>query len=154
MSLTVRFGKTEDPVNCPNKTYTLIESIEGNPIEPENMETPTFLIDYSDSLLECNYCEIVDWNRFYFCKVTHENGGNSRVNCYTDPLKTFWDGYIKKQSVTIVRSSSFGKPTYVPDERLPIDASRVNNPKIIYFDTVHRITNGDNAACYEIMNTL
>lgn len=153
MSLTIKFGTTNDPVNCPNKTFTTIgEAITGNAIEPENVLNPTFLLDYDDDLIDCNYCEITDWNKFYYCKVVLENGGNLRVNCTSDPLKTFWE-YIKTQPVTIVRSSSFNKPTYVQDGMLPVDQSRTLPPKVIYFGTIH--TDGhDYVDSYDVLNTL
>lgn len=152
MSLTVNFGTTNDPVHCVNKTYTLIKQVVGTPIEAENVLNPTFLLDYYSNLLDCNYCEITDWNRFYYCKVVLENGGNLRVMCNTDTLKTFWDT-IKIQPVTIVRSSSFERPTYVQDGMLPVDQSRTLPPKVIYFDTIHNDTHG-NADCYDVLNTI
>lgn len=146
MSLTINFGTTTDPVNCPNKTYTTIRTITGKATEAENLLNPSFVIDYDEKMLPCNYCEITDWNRFYFCKVVLENGNNMRIICTTDPIKTFWDS-IKIVPMTIVRSTSFGKPTYVQDGMLPIDEERTLAPKIIYFDTI-------NSAPYDVINTL
>lgn len=159
MAISVTFGKTTDPVNCANKTYTSIKTISGVAIEPEQILNPSFLVNFDAKLLECNYCEITDWatpqgesfNRFYFCKVTTENGGNIRINCTTDPLRTFWDEY-KTQPMTIVRSTSFGAPTYVQDGMLPIDAERTSLPQVIYFSSIHETSGA--VDCYDVVNTI
>lgn len=161
MALTVSFGTTTDPVNCANKTYTEIKSISGNAIDSENMLYPSFLVNYDARMLACNYCKITtvgtvgsatEINKYYFCKVILENGNNMRINCSIDPLTTYWDT-IKSQPVTIVRSTSFGKPTYVQDGMLPVDEARTLAPKMIWFDTIH--TDGTNHVdCYNILNTL
>lgn len=147
MSLTINFGTTSDPANCPNKTYTLIKTITGDATEPENFLNPSFLIDYDDDMLVCNYCEITDWEHFYFCKIVLEHGGNMRIICSPDPLRTWWYDYISKQPMTIVRSTSFAKPTYVQDGLLPVDESRTIAPKIISFGSIH-------TGMYDIINTL
>lgn len=123
MSITVTFGTTTDPAQCANKTFTQIGSpIAGDPIETEDILYPTFLVDYDSSLLGCNYCKVdytETFSRYYFCSVSTENGGNMRINCALDAVKTYWDEY-KGTPMTVVRSTSFGSPQYIPDGQFPL----------------------------------
>lgn len=157
MALEVKFYKITDPIFCANKTVNnsnLIDTIEGNPIEAENILYPSFLIDYYPKFLDCNYCYIKDWgDRYYFCKAITENGGNIRINCSVDALTTYWKkNEIQTTPMTIVRSTSFGRPTYVPDALLPVDNSRTLPAKVMTFNTVHNT--GKYVVWYDIMNTL
>lgn len=138
MPMSVTFGTTTDPVFCVNKDYTTIKTINGNPIEPENILYPTFLVDYDDDLLDCNYCFVSadTFNRFYFCRVTTENGNNLRIDCSVDALQSWWHEF-QNDPMTIIRSSSFNVPTYVQDGMLPVDAQRIEHTYVMEFNSIH-----------------
>lgn len=156
MSFIVDFHKITDPVNCANKTVdssTLIKSVSGVLIEEEDICNPSFLINYQDSLLECNYCYIAKYKRYYFCRPVTENGGNIRINCAVDALRTFWDEY-SEQDMTLVRSTEFGRPTYVQDSLLPIDDSRISKSVSIEFNSIHQATDERRTAVYYVVNTV
>ena len=156
MSISVQFHKIHDPVNCANKTVdetTLIKTVKGEPIEDEDLSTPTFLVNYNDSLLECNYCYVAKYKRYYFCKPTTENGNNIRIDCSVDALQTFWKE-LAEQDITLVRSTSFTAPTYVQDESLPIDGERILDCLSKEFDSIHKATNAREIDDYIIFNTV
>lgn len=155
MSFAVEFHKISDPVNCVNKTVdnsTLIKIVQGDPIEDEDILNPSFLLNYYPELLECNYCYIAIYNRYYFCSVVTENANNIRVNCDVDALTTYWNQY-NEQDMTLVRSTSFEKPTYVQDQMLPIDDERMYDILVQEFDSIH---NGGNRSVdsYIILNSV
>ena len=86
--------------------FYIATSIAGDPIEPEDILYPTFLVDYNSSLLECNYCKVdytETFSRYYFCSVSTENGGNMRINCALDAVKTYWEEY-KGTPMTVVHN--------------------------------------------------
>jgi hypothetical protein len=118
--------------------------------------TPTFLVNYNDSLLECNYCYVAKYKRYYFCKPTTENGNNIRIDCSVDALRTFWSE-LAEQDMTLIRSTSFEKPTYVQDTSLPVDDERILKGVSMEFDSIH---NGGNigqystVGWYDIINTV
>lgn len=160
MSLKVKFYNNTDPVFCANKTLNdstdlLVPEIEGVPVEAEILLYPSFLVDYNENLLSCNYAYIADWgNRYYFCQVTTENGGNIRIDCAVDALTTYWKKEeIQNTPMTIVRSTSFEKPTYVGDGMLPVDNERLLKTLVMDFDTIHDDGSG-NADFYDIMCTV
>ncbi len=159
MSISVQFHKIHDPVNCVNKTVdetTLIKTVNGDPIEDEDLSTPTFLVNYSDALLECNYCYIAKYKRWYFCKPTTENGNNIRIDCSVDALQTFWSE-LAEQDMTLVRSTSFEKPTYVQDTSLPVDDERILKGVSMEFDSIHNdaiIGQYSAVGWYDIINTV
>ena len=159
MSISVQFHKIHDPINCVNKTVdetTLIKAVNGEPIEDEDLSTPTFLVNYSDALLECNYCYVAKYKRYYFCKPTTENGNNIRIDCSVDALQTFWEE-LAEQDMTLVRSTSFEKPTYVQDTSLPVDDERILKGVSMEFDSIHNdgnIGQYSSLGSYDIINTV
>ena len=156
MSISVEFHKIHDPINCVNKTVdetTLIKTVNGDPIEDEDLSEPTFLVNYNDALLKCNYCYVAKYKRYYFCKPTTENGNNIRIDCSVDALQTFW-AELAEQDMTLVRSTSFEKPTYVQDEALPIDGERILDCLTKEFDSIHQATNAREIDDYIIFNTV
>ena len=156
MSFTVDFHKITDPVNCANKTVdnsTLIKSVNGELIEEEDISNPSFLVNYQESLLECNYCYIAKYKRYYFCRPVTENGGNIRINCAVDALRTFWDEY-SEQDMTLVRSTEFGKPNYVQDSILPVDDGRIWKTVSIEFNTIHGDSSLRTTGSYIVLNTV
>lgn len=150
MAVTLDLYNITDPANCANKSIpdTSLKTITGNPIEDEEILNPTFLINYFSELLSCNYCKVTypdQTVKYYFVTVTTENGNNLRIDCTMDYLMTYWDE-IKNTPMTVVRSTSFGKPTYVIDNLLPVDNSRVIT-KVLPFNTIHTDE-------YVVINTL
>lgn len=159
MSILVQFHKIHDPINCVNKTVdetTLIKTVSGEPIEDEDLSEPTFLVNYNDSLLECNYCYVAKYKRYYFCKPTTENGNNIRIDCSVDALQTFWSE-LAEQDMTLIRSTSFEKPTYVQDTSLPVDDERILKGVSMEFDSIHNepvLGQYSAVGWYNIINTV
>ena len=155
MAFTIELYKVNDPVDCVNKTIgesTLIKTVTGSPIEEEEILNPSFLIDYYQQLLECNYVYVPLYKRYYYAQVTTENANNIRIDCSVDVLQTYW-GEIQEQDFILIRSSNFESPTYVQDTILPVDDERIKHTLNIEFNTIH--DSGNRAvATYYMLNTL
>lgn len=54
-----------------NKTLEYIADIENCAIKGDaSLESPTLEMQYREDILNCNYCYIPAFSRYYFCKVT------------------------------------------------------------------------------------
>lgn len=58
--------KTNDGNNVINKTLLTPESLDINLRKNINISSPELLLKFDDSILQYNYCEIVELGRFYF----------------------------------------------------------------------------------------
>lgn len=100
------------------------------PTEQLDIETPTFIVNYSASLLNCNYIKCDTYNRFYFAKVTTTPGAEMKIECVSDPLMSFANE-IRNCDILVTRSESIGQPTLYPDNQLPVYPSKKNITSIV-----------------------
>lgn len=89
-----------------------------------NVINPVVSIDYNASFLNANYCFIDTFNRYYYCTIGLDTAMRMIISCKVDYLTSF-ASYIGQCPATIIRAELEG-PTYMVDEKLPIDPSRVN----------------------------
>ena len=120
---TVQFGSTSDNPSVLNKDYELTISKNMKPLGEVSMLNPIFIIAYDSSIIGCNYARIADWGKNYFVTSSIMTDGRMRVELTIDYL-TSNEKEIKNLTATIVRTGSLNKPTYVPDDSLPIEQSR------------------------------
>lgn len=107
-----------------DKTLTAIAS--NIPIKPTgsvNVLKPTIIINYNASYLAANYAYLSDFNRYYFVgSPSVETGKQITFYLSVDVLYS-WAEDIRRSPAIVIRSESIGKPTYIPDQRLPIAPS-------------------------------
>lgn len=120
---TVKFGSTSDNPSVLNKSYTFTISKNMKPLGEVSILNPIFIIAYDSDIIGCNYAEISDWGKFYFVTTSIMTDGRMRVELNVDYL-TSNKADIEKLNATIIRTGSLNKPTYVPDDSLPIEQSR------------------------------
>lgn len=89
-----------------------------------NVINPVVSIDYDAAFLSANYCYIDTFNRYYYCTVGLDTAMRMIISCKVDYLTSF-ASYIGQCPATIVRAELEG-PTYMVDDKLPIDPSRVD----------------------------
>ena len=94
------------------------------PTEQVGCLNPVIMIDYNSLLLPANYCYIDTFRRYYWCNIAVTTAQRMIVSCQVDYLMS-WAAYIKQCPATIVRAELEG-PTYMVDDKLPIDPSRVD----------------------------
>lgn len=123
--MTITFYKTNSDPKCLTKD---ISGYIGTghalaPTEQVGCLNPVIVIDYNSLLLPANYCYIDTFGRYYWCNVAVTTAQRMIVSCKVDYLMS-WASYIKACPATIVRAELDG-PTYVTDNKLPIDPNRV-----------------------------
>lgn len=126
MSFTATFYNCSDDPKVIGKTLTdgtVVESIV--PTDGCDLLSPTFVLDYNSNLTTCNYVVVgAPFNRHYFISdMSIDIGKKIEIKCNVDVLETYADG-IKASTACIVRSESVGGPTYIVDNKLPIDPNR------------------------------
>lgn len=122
--MTITFYKTTSDPKCLTKD---ISGYIGTghalaPTEQVGCLNSVIIIDYNSLLLPANYCYIDTFGRYYWCNVAVTTAQRMIVSCQVDYLMS-WAAYIKQAPATIVRAE-LGKPSYVPDNKLPIDSRR------------------------------
>lgn len=120
---TVKFGTTIDLPSVLNKDYEFNYSKNMKPRGEVDILNPVFIIAYDSDIISCNYAEISDWGKLYFVKSSIMTDGRMRVELTVDPLTSNLKE-IRELTATIIRTGSLDKPTYVPDDSLPIEQSR------------------------------
>lgn len=113
-----------DDNNVVNKTLTTVAAnVPIRPTASVNILKPVIIINYDSTYLGANYAYLSDFDRYYFIASANvETGKQITLNLSVDVLYT-WRNDIKAAQATIIRSQSIGKPTHIPDQRLPIAPS-------------------------------
>lgn len=122
--MTITFYKTTSDPKCLTKD---ISGYIGTghalaPTEQVGCLNPVIIIDYNNLLLPANYCYIDTFGRYYWCNVAVTTAQRMIVSCQVDYLMS-WATAIKSCPCTIVRAEIDG-PTYVTDNKLPVDPNR------------------------------
>lgn len=118
--MTLTLFSTSSPTNALNKNIVPVSSeLTVIPYNALDILSPVIICDYNQAYLKANYCYITEFDRYYFCELSTNNGSQLIIKCECDPLYTYKEG-IKNSEGTILRSESIGKPTMIPDSNLPI----------------------------------
>lgn len=125
MSFNVNFYKTNDDPKVANKAIIAIKQASCRPTTTVDILNPVFEVDYDAALLKANYCYCALFgNRYYFINdIKVDIGKKIILYCSVDVLKTYYS-QIKECKACITRSESIGEPTYVIDNKLPVNPSK------------------------------
>lgn len=93
-----------------------------NALDIVSIVNPTLILEYSSGYIDCNYCYVQEFGRYYFCKVSVDTGGRIVLTCTVDPLMSFATE-IKECQACITRNENTGIG-YVVDNKLPVDPNR------------------------------
>lgn len=95
------------------------------PTEACDILSPTFILNYNSAYTTCNYIVVgAPFNRSYFITdMKIDIGKKIVISCAVDVLETYKDS-IKDCMACVTRNEGIGKPTYVPDNKLPIDPNQ------------------------------
>lgn len=100
-----------------SKTYNTVDALD-----IVSVVNPTLILSYDGDYIDCNYCYVKEFDRYYFCKTSVDTGGRIVLTCTVDPLMSFADD-IKECQACITRNENTGIG-YVVDNKLPIDPNR------------------------------
>lgn len=94
--MTITFYKCNDDYRTVNKKLETILSFNNIPNKQDmSVETPTFIMSYSDAYLsDVNYMFIEDFNRYYYTKITAMTGGRIKVSGNVDVLMSFKNQFL------------------------------------------------------------
>lgn len=145
MAFTLYLGNTPDDTIVANKTATFTIEKTIAPLDTVDVLNPYIIIDYSSSIMNCNYAKIPDFNeRYYYVRPELLTSGRIGLTLTVDPLMSWYNrgvsSGIKDITTTIVRTGSLNKPTYTQDELLPVDTGRFSYINIKEFsNTPHGV---------------
>ena len=120
MSFSISIATATAPPNKVNRGYSVIDSVTISPLSSINQLSPVFVIDYDARFLNANYVIATFLSRKYFCTVSIDTAGRMVLTCKVDVLANNFN----ECPLTVTRNGGIGKPTYIPDEKLPILPNR------------------------------
>lgn len=135
--MEIKLYKNLSENNVIGKSLTQIKSVEANLKNDVSVINPTFILYYTDNILQSNYCFIPKFNRYYFIdEIVPITGDRCIVKCRVDVLESFKED-IKSLTVILDKSQSIYKSNKYLD-----DGSFVVENKD--FNTIHNFPNGFN----------
>lgn len=112
--IEVQIGRTDDDPRKINKTFTADQTVNCYMKEPYSVLSPTFILDYKETYLTCNYCYAN--GRYYFIdSFSGDPGGKMEINCREDVLKTYATQIVKEKAVVERTSDWEQKNLYLSD---------------------------------------
>lgn len=131
--------------------YTELTTINGK--DRIDIISPTFIFNYSSTLLAANYLYCSDFGRYYFItNIAVDTAGRIVINCAVDVLQTYATE-IKNCYGVIIRAESKGAPTMYVDNKLPIYTDKKTATSIIMPETGGNFTANGNNYCY-VLNVI
>lgn len=123
MSISAILYSITDQPDVLNKTLGPGHTITNiKPYDGCSLLNPQLILDYDESVVNYNYMYIPKFKRYYFLQnpivIT---AGRMVISGTVDPLMSWREG-LSSCLINVIRSNK--KPTYVPDDKLPIDTSR------------------------------
>lgn len=133
MGFTATLYNTSDDPKVVNKTLTGGTAVTCAPYEGCSTLAPRLILDYNSSVFNSNYLYISDFGGryYYITNVDVTPAQKMIISAKVDPLKTYADS-IKNCIACVTRSESIGKPTYVVDNKLPVDPNRKELKSILF----------------------
>lgn len=121
MAFTLNLYQTNsDPRQVTKDLTSVAANIPIQPTATLDILNPNIIINYNESYLNANYCYCSLLNRYYYITSTSlEIGKRIILNCAIDVLHTY-SSQIRSCTACVVRNEGIGKPTYIPDNQLPI----------------------------------
>ena len=117
MSFTIDIGYTTETGKKVNRYMNTIRSEVGlSPLSSINQLRPVFVVDYNAAYLGANYISAPFLQRKYFCTVSIDTAGRCVFDCSVDHLAHNFGNC----DITVTRNGGIGKPTLIPDSKLPI----------------------------------
>lgn len=126
MSFSATLYNCSDDPKVLNKTLSNGKTVSTiTPTDSCDILNPTFILSYDAAYTTCNYITVdAPFNRSYFITdMKIDIGKKIVITCAVDVLRTYKEG-IKECLACVTRNEGIGKPTYVPDNKLPLDPNR------------------------------
>jgi len=139
MGFTIKIGSTSDnPLKLSKSVVWADQSVSISPLSAVDLIAPLYVIDYNSGYLSANYIQDNNTNIYYFIEnISIDTAQRMNIKCRIDPLYSY-QASIKECNITVTRNGGIGKPTLIPDSKLPIIPNIENTQGVIatsdYFD--------------------
>lgn len=133
MAFTIDIANTTanpDKYNKSNDTTIIQSGVSISPLSTINQLTPVFVVDYDSRFLNANYIIAPFLGRKYFATISVDTAGRLVIQCSVDYISSF---NLSKCPITVTRNGGIGKPTEIPDNKLPIIPNRKKIDSITVF---------------------
>lgn len=133
MAFTIDIANTTanpDKYNKTNETTVIQPNVSISPLSTINQLTPVFVIDYDSRFLGANYIIATFLGRKYFALISIDTAGRMVIQCKVDYISSF---NLSNCPITVTRNGGIGKPTEIPDNKLPIIPNRKKIDSITVF---------------------
>lgn len=114
--MTITFYNNSSDIRVLNKSISQV----GSPLtvqltEEATVEDPSFKLTMNNSLINCNYLYVEEWNSYYYIRNREILNGNELIlNCHIDVLMTFKSA-ILNSDIIAERSASNNNGFIVDD---------------------------------------
>lgn len=117
--MNIIFYKNYSNNNVINKNIELYNEFNCTLKDDTNIINPFIMIQSDDSLKNCNYCYINDFNRYYYIKnITYKKGKILEIELEIDVLMSFKNMILN--STQLVNKSEFYFNQNLQDNELPL----------------------------------
>lgn len=133
MAFTIDIANTTanpDKYNKTNETTVIQPNVHISPLSTINQLTPIFVVDYDSRFLNANYIIATFLGRKYFATVSVDTAGRMVIQCKVDYISSF---NLSNCPITVTRNGGIGKPTEIPDNKMPIIPNRKKIDSITVF---------------------
>ena len=133
MGFTTTLYYTSDDPKVVDKTLTGGYSVACAPYDGCSILAPRLILDYNSSAFDSNYLYIPEFgNRYYYITDVEVTPAQKMIiSAKVDPLKTY-SSQIRNCIACVTRSESIGKPTFIVDNKLPVDPNRKELKSILF----------------------
>ena len=108
--MEVTLYKNSSENNVIGKTLTQIKSVEANLKNDVSVINPTFILYYTDNILQSNYCFIPKFNRYYFISDISSVANHLwRITSTVDVLMSYKDQILETNAFVARNQNEFNK---------------------------------------------
>lgn len=113
--MTITFYNNSSDIRVLNKSISQVgEALSVQLTEEATVEDPSFKLTMNNSIINCNYLYVSEWDSYYFIRNREILNGNELVlNCHIDVLMSFKDAILNSE--IIAERSASNNNAYIVD---------------------------------------
>ena len=113
--MTITFYNNSSDIRVLNKSISQVgEPLSVQLTEEATVEDPSFKLAMNNSIINCNYLYVTEWNAYYYIRNREILNGNELIlNCHIDVLMSFKDAILNSE--IIAERSASNNNAYIVD---------------------------------------
>ena len=113
--MTITFYNNSSDIRVLNKSISQVgEPLSVQLTEEATVEDPSFKLAMNNSIINCNYLYVTEWDSYYYIRNREILNGNELVlNCHIDVLMSFKDAILNSE--IIAERSASNNNAYIVD---------------------------------------